>query len=98
MTSDRLTSDAMTHRRADPVADLTFDEALAELAADGRRARGRRPAARGHDRPATSGASLLERTARRCSPTRELRMRQLVERAGGGLDVVALKDEPEARD
>lgn len=42
-------------------------------------------------------AVALERHCSRLLADARLRMEQLVERAGGGLDVVALKDEPEAR-
>ena len=41
-------------------------------------------------------AVVLERHCSRLLGDARLRMEQLVERAGGGLDVVALKDEPEA--
>ena len=42
-------------------------------------------------------AVALERHCSRLLADARLRMEQLVERAGGGLDVVAVKDEPEAR-
>jgi exodeoxyribonuclease VII small subunit len=42
-------------------------------------------------------AVALERHCSRLLADARLRMEQLVERAGGGLDVVALKDEPEAQ-
>jgi exodeoxyribonuclease VII small subunit len=41
-------------------------------------------------------AVALERHCSRLLADARLRMEQLVERAGGGLDVVAVKDEPEA--
>jgi exodeoxyribonuclease VII small subunit len=42
-------------------------------------------------------AVALERHCSKLLADARLRMEQLVERAGGGLDVVALKDEPEAQ-
>lgn len=42
-------------------------------------------------------AVALERHCSRLLTDARLRMEQLVERAGGGLDVVAVRDEPEPR-
>jgi exodeoxyribonuclease VII small subunit len=43
-------------------------------------------------------AVALERHCSRLLADARLRMEQLVERAGGGLDVVAVREEPEPRD
>ena len=75
---------------------LTFDAALAALEETV-------AALEAGGQPLEDTIALYERAValeRHCSQLladARLRMEQLVERAGGGLDVVALKDEPEAR-
>jgi exodeoxyribonuclease VII small subunit len=79
----------------DPAETLTFDAALVALEETV-------AALEAGGQPLEDTIALYERAValeRRCSRLlgdARLRMEQLVERAGGGLDVVALKDEPEA--
>lgn len=79
-----------------PIEGLTFDAALATLEETV-------AALEAGGQPLEDTIALYERAValeRQCSKLladARLRMEQLVERAGGGLDVVALKDEPEAQ-
>ena len=81
----------------DATEALTFDAGLAALEATV-------AALEAGGQPLEDTIALYERAValeRRCSrllADARLRMEQLVERAGGGLDVVPLKDEPETRD
>lgn len=79
-----------------PIEELTFDAALASLEETVAALE-----AGGQALEDTIGlyerAVALERQCSRLLSDARLRMEQLVERAGGGLDVVALKDEPEPR-
>jgi len=79
----------------DPAEALTFDAALIALEETV-------AALEAGGQPLEDTIALYERAValeRHCSRLlgdARLRMEQLVERAGGGLDVVAIKDEPEA--
>ena len=79
-----------------PIEGLTFDAALVALeeTVAGLEAGGQQL----EDTIALyERAVALERHCSKLLADARLRMEQLVERAGGGLDVVALKDEPESR-